>query len=60
MMLKNRPMDSVIPAFWNVERIPDATPRRFGGTAFITPAVFGAANKPMARPLQSSSSANHG
>jgi hypothetical protein len=58
MMVKKMPMDSVMPAFWNVERIPEAAPRRLPGTAFMMPAVFGAANRPMARPLSSSSGAN--
>ena len=57
MMVKNSPIESVIPEFWNVERIPEATPRRLAGTAFMMPAVFGAANRPMARPFASSSNA---
>ena len=30
---KNTPIDSAVPEFWKVERMPDATPRWLGGDA---------------------------
>jgi hypothetical protein len=33
MIEKNTPVDTAVPEFWNVERIPEATPRYFGGHA---------------------------
>ena len=38
--------------------MPDATPRRSAGTAFITPAVLGATNIPIDTPTRNSSNAN--
>ena len=51
---KNRPIDSTIPLFMNVARIPDAAPRCRAGTAFMMPVVLGAANRPEPIPLSSS------
>jgi len=55
---KNSPMDSTNPAFWKVARMPEAAPRWRAGTAFMIPAVLGAANSPEPMPLASSSTAN--
>ena len=41
-------------------RMPDATPRNAAGTAFITDAVFGAANTPCDTPSSRSNPANTG
>src|ERR1700686_1561030 len=54
---KKMPIDSVIPLFWNVASMPDATPRRSAGTAFITPAVLGATNIPIDTPTRKSNRA---
>jgi hypothetical protein len=43
---KNTPIDNDVPAFWNVERIPDAAPRWFAGTLPMMDDVFGAENIP--------------
>ena len=51
---KNTPMDSAVPEFWNVERIPDATPRWSGGTLPMIADVFGAENIPCPIPLSNS------
>ena len=57
---KKMPIDSAIPEFWNVERIPDATPRSPAGTLLMIEEVFGAENMPWPTPLSSSSPANAG
>src|SRR6266581_1066047 len=41
---KKTPMDSDMPEFWNVERIPDAAPRCLAGTLLMIADVFGEAN----------------
>ncbi len=43
---KNTPMDSAVPEFWNVDRIPEATPRYSLGTLPMIDDVFGAENMP--------------
>jgi hypothetical protein len=58
MSEKKIPMDRFMPAFMNVARMPEATPRASAGTVFITADAFGAENRPMARPLKNSSAAN--
>src|ERR1700722_3640042 len=55
---KKMPIDSVMPLFWNVASMPDATPRRSAGTAFITPAVLGATNMPIDTPTRNRSNPN--
>lgn len=57
---KKTPMDRTMPPFWNVARMPDATPRCEAGNAFITAVVLGAENRPEPMPLNSSSTANTG
>ena len=53
-MLKKKAMLAIIPAFWNVPSMPEATPRCCGGTAFMTLVVLGAAKRPIAMPMNSS------
>jgi hypothetical protein len=53
-------MDSTLPEFMNVERIPEAEPRISAGTAFMIAVLFGAANSPEPMPMSRSSSANDG
>jgi hypothetical protein len=52
------PMDSDMPEFWKVDRMPDAAPRCRAGTEDMIAAVFGAANRPEPIPLPKISSAN--
>ena len=51
MSVKKMPMDSDMPEFWNVERIPDAAPRSPAGTLLMIAEVFGEANRPEPSPL---------
>ena len=44
-------IDSAVPEFWKVERIPDAAPRWRAGTLLMTEAEFGALNMPTPIPL---------
>jgi hypothetical protein len=55
--VKKPPIDSTMPAFMPVARMPDAAPRCSAGTAFMIAAVFGAAISPMPMPLSASSRA---
>ena len=55
---KNTPMDSAVPEFWNVERMPDATPRCRAGTLPMIEDELGEANIPLPMPLAAMSSAN--
>src|SRR5580692_3355996 len=55
---KKMPMDSDIPEFWKVDRMPDATPRLWAGTEDMMAAVLGEANRPEPIPLPKISSAN--
>jgi len=55
---KKMPMDSDMPEFWKVDRIPEAAPRSWAGTEDMMAAVFGAANRPDPIPLPRISSAN--
>jgi hypothetical protein len=49
---KNTPIDSEVPEFWKVDRIPEATPRYSAGTApdsgpaMKNPAVSGSTKMP--------------
>lgn len=54
------PMDSDEPEFWNVERIPDATPRSAAGTLPMIAEVFGVENMPCPMPDSTSRPANSG
>src|ERR1700722_14819697 len=55
---KKMPMDSDMPEFWKVDRMPDAAPRGGGGAEDMVAAVFGEANRPEPIPLPKISSAN--
>ena len=55
--VKNSPIDSGIPALPNVTLMPEAAPRSLAGTEFMIEEVFGATNRPMARPLSPITSA---
>ena len=52
------PMDSAVPEFWNVARMPEATPRCRAGTLPMIEDEFGAANMPPPMPLSAISEAN--
>jgi hypothetical protein len=51
------PIDSAVPEFMNVERIPDAAPRCRAGTLLMTEAELGEPNRPLPTPLAVMSSA---
>src|SRR5579863_6066589 len=55
---KKIPIDSDMPEFWKVERMPDAAPRLWAGTEDMIAAVLGEANRPEPMPLPKISSAN--
>ena len=48
---KNTPIDSTVPAFIAVARMPEATPRWLAGTLLITAEVFGAEKSPEPIPF---------
>ena len=52
MSEKNSPMDTSMPLFWKVARIPEAAPRWRAGTEFMIPVVFGAAKRPKPMPFR--------
>ena len=56
MSEKNSPIDTSMPLFWKVARIPEAAPRWRAGTAFMIPVVLGAANSPKPMPFRNSNS----
>ena len=58
MSEKKIPMESAVPEFWNVARMPEAAPRRRAGTLLMIDDVLGAANMPLPIPLAAMSSAN--
>ena len=49
---KKMPMDSTMPAFWKVARMPEAAPRWRAGTLDMIADVFGAANRPLPTPAR--------
>ena len=55
---KKTPIESAVPEFWKVERIPEAAPRWAGGTLPMIEEELGAANMPTPMPLMRMSSAN--
>src|SRR6202042_3853102 len=55
---KKMPIDSDMPEFWNVDRMPEAAPRSPAGTLLMIAEVFGEANRPEPSPLQKMISAN--
>jgi len=50
-MVKNTPIDSIMPAFMKVARMPDATPRKRAGTELMMEEVLGEANSPIPMPI---------
>jgi hypothetical protein len=52
MSEKKMPMDSAVPEFWKVARMPEATPRCRAGTLPMMEAEFGAANIPAPIPFR--------
>src|ERR1700751_4502237 len=52
------PMETAVPEFWKVERIPDAAPRSRAGTEPMIEDEFGAANIPLPIPFSAMNSAN--
>ncbi len=57
MSEKKAPIDRAVPEFWNVERIPEATPRYFAGTLLMIEEVLGALNMPPPIPFAAMSRA---
>ena len=55
--LKKTPIDSTMPVFWNVARMPEAWPRWAGGTEFMMAVVFGGTKTPMPTPFRKMSTA---
>src|ERR1700744_353965 len=55
---KKMPMDSDMPEFWKVDRMPEAAPRFQAGTDDMIPATLGEANSPEPTPLPKISRAN--
>jgi hypothetical protein len=44
-------MEIAVPEFWNVARIPEATPRSLAGTLPMIEEEFGDANIPLPMPF---------
>src|ERR1700734_2536401 len=57
---KNTPIDSEVPEFWKVDRIPEATPRYSAGTLDMIEEEFGELYIPMPTPFRAISRANAG
>src|ERR1022692_916903 len=57
MSEKNTPIDSAVPEFWKVERIPEATPRWLAGTLLMMDDELGAENMPVPIPFAAMSRA---
>src|SRR5258708_30219743 len=55
---KKMPIDSDMPEFWNVARMPEAAPRCLAGTLLMIAEELGEANRPEPSPLQKMISAN--
>jgi len=58
MSEKKMPIDSDMPEFWKVERMPEAAPRSLAGTLLMIADVLGDANSPDPSPLPKMISAN--
>src|ERR1700723_1336646 len=54
---KNTPIDSEVPEFWKVARIPEATPRHSAGTLDMTEEELGDLYIPMPTPFRAMSRA---
>jgi len=57
MSEKNTPIDSAVPEFWKVERMPEAAPRCRAGTLPMIDDELGAANMPPPIPFAAMSRA---
>src|ERR1700689_653833 len=55
---KNTPIDSEVPEFWKVARIPEATPRYSAGTLDMTEEEWGELYLPIPTPFRPISRAN--
>src|SRR4029079_3971782 len=55
---KKTPIESAVPVFWNVERMPEAAPRWDAGTLLMMDAELGALNMPTPSPFTVISAAN--
>jgi hypothetical protein len=51
------PMETAVPEFWNVERMPEAEPRSAAGTLPMMEEEFGEANIPLPIPFSAMSRA---
>ena len=60
MTEKNTPIDTAVPEFWNVERMPEAAPRCRAGTLPMIEEELGAANIPLPIPFAAMSTAKAG
>ena len=58
MSEKKTPIETTVPEFTNVARMPAAAPRWRAGTAFMTPAELGEKNRPEPMPLSMIRTAN--
>ena len=57
MSEKNTPIDTAVPEFWKVERMPEAAPRYLAGTLLMIEEELGAANMPLPIPFTAMSRA---
>ena len=57
---KNTPIDSEVPEFWKVDRIPEATPRYSAGTLDMIEEELGELYIPIPTPFRAISRANAG
>ncbi len=57
---KNSPIESTIPAFWKVARMPEAAPRSQGSTLDMIEAVLGELNRPEPTPFRKMTTAKTG
>jgi hypothetical protein len=55
--VKTTPIDTAVPEFWKVERMPEAAPRSLAGTEPMMEEEFGEANMPLPIPLSAMNSA---
>src|SRR5580692_6534584 len=56
--VKTMPMETAVPEFWNVARIPEAAPRSLAGTLPMIEEELGEANMPLPMPFTAISAAN--
>ena len=56
--VKTMPMETAVPEFWNVARMPEAAPRSLAGTLPMIEDEFGEANIPLPIPFSAISAAN--